>query len=906
MGLKKGIAICMSISVLCGILVPESVWADGGNSVYDAASVGQSEIKYEQGEITASEPKKEKVDHQSLVDHNLEVTGGETERTEPKPESQEPDFESNATNDETTIENVLNQEVRSLGNSVAPAYGEATIDVTSFGANGSDSKVDTKAIQKALKAVRDAGGGTVYIPAGKYYIDKSLIIYSNTTLNLDPKAEIIRKNKSLPMIRNYTGSMGTALKEKTYNQTARITINGGIWNGNVSGKVSSQGEDIMRIYCATDVKVTNCTIKGVCGFHHINFASVDGVTVQNVKFTGFVYYSKTDYSSLETGKGNQNEWNKSASITSEALQFDHYENKKYPCKNIIVSDCVFENVLSGVGNHHWTGSAVEVKITGNTFKNVANTCVNLYNFNGAEVSGNSATDVRSFARVYGGMNCKISNNQIKAKTKKNKYNMFRVSDQADLIIENNTIEGSGNSVIKLDAGSMAIIRNNKINKASYNAISVNQSLATIKGNTIKKAGNMGIYFAKGKGIISDNWIFDSKLRGIGIQNKSNVTEINHNIIEGGKEQGIYVSKASKVRFIRKNILKENGTDSIRVKDAEVKIIGGSIADRNTIMKSGASGIFISSSKVSDISCNVVTNAAKKSGAASIRLNQLKNKVSVENNTLVGSKRYGIHVVDCKTDIKSNTINNAASTAIYMSKGSGSIRKNQITGTKKGSGVYVEGKARLSKVSENTINRPKTNGIYIKGASATAVSKNKIVQPGSNGIDLAKATVQNISSNTITSSQKEGIYIRDHSKVTDVGGSKKRKNMVTSARWNGIVIQMSSVSSISYNEVSGSKRANISIKNVNTTTTIQKNTLYYASGQGIKISSSKVKILENIVNESGTCGIYLEGSKSNAVIKKNRIDRVINGNGIRICNGTASVSDNSVKNTKIQGIYIAKD
>jgi hypothetical protein len=45
----------------------------------------------------------------------------------------------------------------------------ATYDVTSYGANGSDSSDDTSAIQAAINAA-DSSGGTVYIPSGTYLV----------------------------------------------------------------------------------------------------------------------------------------------------------------------------------------------------------------------------------------------------------------------------------------------------------------------------------------------------------------------------------------------------------------------------------------------------------------------------------------------------------------------------------------------------------------------------------------------------------------------------------------------------------------------------------------------------------------------------------------------------------------
>lgn len=62
-----------------------------------------------------------------------------------------------------------------------------------FGADGTDEGSDAKEIQSALaKAIGAKEQVTIYFPAGIYYIDKPLRVYSNTHLVLDDNAVICR------------------------------------------------------------------------------------------------------------------------------------------------------------------------------------------------------------------------------------------------------------------------------------------------------------------------------------------------------------------------------------------------------------------------------------------------------------------------------------------------------------------------------------------------------------------------------------------------------------------------------------------------------------------------------------------------------------------------------------------
>lgn len=65
-----------------------------------------------------------------------------------------------------------------------------SFDVKTYGARGNGSTIDTPAINKAIRAAGDAGGGVVRFPAGTY-ASYSIHLKSNVTLSLDPGATIL-------------------------------------------------------------------------------------------------------------------------------------------------------------------------------------------------------------------------------------------------------------------------------------------------------------------------------------------------------------------------------------------------------------------------------------------------------------------------------------------------------------------------------------------------------------------------------------------------------------------------------------------------------------------------------------------------------------------------------------------
>ena len=873
----------------------------------------------------------------------------ETEATEVTEETEETEVTEVIEETEITEETENTEDVE-IADDVKLAKG-STVSVKDYGANGSDTKADTQAIQKALNAIHKAGGGTVNVPKGTYYIDNYLLIYSNTTLHLDASAVMKRSSdcakvydentgayKYQPMVKNYSGTQDV-LDGSGYSYTTDIIIEGGTWDGNAgkAGTTADKLGDIIQIYCATGVTLQNTTLKSVCGFHHANFASVQDVTVKNVTFSDFVYYKGTDYESLETGADNNNELNASASITSEALQFDNYYGN-YICKNITVTGCTFKDVLSGVGNHHYVAEgnvsktgATNVTVSGNKFVNVANTCINLYNFNTVDVSGNTAENVRSFVRVYGGKDCVISNNtKITTYSDDNKYNMFRVSNGAILTITGNTITGSGNTAIKLDSKSEAEITANTFNgDITYNAIGVDDSTATVYNNkfTAGSIGNIAIYFSASKGNISNNVISTAKLRAIGVQGGSNVTQIHANTVTGGKEQGIYVlnsaigdisgnsvtstgaagigvtGSSTTVNNIINNTVTKSASEGIRIGEGSVvTTVGGSAQTANTITTPNGVGIYMSASNVATVSYNTISSA----GSSSIRVADATAKATVSNNTITDGKEMGIYASGSKVAINSNKITNSANNGIYVKGGSGSIKKNTIKTTKAGSGIYLVEKAKISEISKNKITSPKENGIYVKSSTATSVLNNTVEKAGTRGISFSRATSDKVNGNTVTSPKQDGIYVSEKSTVKVIGEKKDTGNTVTGAGANGICLKEgTTVSKVCYNTVKTSKSANVRAEKVKGTLTISNNTLASAKKQGISAANTKVKIVSNKITKSTTYGIYLEGKSSNATVQKNTVDTVSKGNGIRVCDGKATVTENTVKKTKTQGIYIVK-
>lgn len=66
----------------------------------------------------------------------------------------------------------------------APVIRSHALNVIDFGAKGDEKADDTKPIQAAINAALKAGGGSVYIPAGRYRVTKSLTFTSSPRMDI--------------------------------------------------------------------------------------------------------------------------------------------------------------------------------------------------------------------------------------------------------------------------------------------------------------------------------------------------------------------------------------------------------------------------------------------------------------------------------------------------------------------------------------------------------------------------------------------------------------------------------------------------------------------------------------------------------------------------------------------------
>ena len=339
--------------------------------------------------------------------------------------------------------------------------------VTDFKVNGNDSASDEGTLREALYEAGRAGQYfqqmiEVFVPKGTYHLKDSLFIFSNIWLHLADGAVMYRDDPSkLMLLGVYLDPNGNIVHSENckvggYNQIRNVKISGGEWNGGVKStdvyKNSYSEMDIVFRH-GENITIENTTIGNDDSIHSVNFDGCRNLTINNVKFVNHYKYQGSDLSYYV----NKSKTSNDSFAYKEALHTDYLstedkwsnakpiENLGMP--NVQITNCTFQNVVSGVGTHHnYKGVyADSYKIIGCTFRDVPYVCINAWNFRDFVCKENTAQGVNCFLQgvnLYAVKNgaAFIIDNTINGKKFNGAapYAAIEIRDNSNVLIMNNT------------------------------------------------------------------------------------------------------------------------------------------------------------------------------------------------------------------------------------------------------------------------------------------------------------------------------------------------------------------------------------------------------------------------------------------------------------------------------------
>lgn len=307
-----------------------------------------------------------------------------------------------------------------------------TFNIKNYGAKPNDKKADTRAIQAALDAAK--GGGTVYIPKGTWYC--SVVWLKGGTNIKCAKGAVLKMVK----FKEHPEDAWVIYhsQKKRYSGFNKITIEGGTWDGGQHKDNAKNQHKTFEFDHGKNVTIKNMTIQNFSGLHLIEINACKNIKVDHVKFKNQYLYKGKAYSSISNWTVYNTdvvEFDSSCKGQGTTLPFDNTV-----CQNASITNCKFENVLSGCVTHHNQPQYLNYKhknftVANNTFKNIRGDAIHMNNVNGGKIINNKIDGVTRYViETADSKNITVKNNTYRSYGSKDPMTTFT----------NYTIDKNGN------------------------------------------------------------------------------------------------------------------------------------------------------------------------------------------------------------------------------------------------------------------------------------------------------------------------------------------------------------------------------------------------------------------------------------------------------------------------------
>lgn len=249
-----------------------------------------------------------------------------------------------------TITSALFAALCSFGTAQAAVH-----NIVDYGAVSDTTRLSTLAIQKAIDACNEAGGGTVFVPSGSYKTG-SIMLKSNVTLNLENGATLYGSTD----IKDYTPVTTDYVSLRTVTPTIQLiyadkadnvaitgegTIDG---RGRAFPKLSWNDEGItrphlLRLIRCSDVRVEGVTLKNSgCWMQHY-------LACDRVKINGITVFNRNNYNNdaLDLdGCHNVTVSNMIADSDDDGITLKSTSPRL--CEDITISNCVISSHCNAI------------------------------------------------------------------------------------------------------------------------------------------------------------------------------------------------------------------------------------------------------------------------------------------------------------------------------------------------------------------------------------------------------------------------------------------------------------------------------------------------------------------------------------------------------------------------------
>lgn len=519
------------------------------------------------------------------------------------------------------------------------------------------------AVQAALNEARQNATAqlpyTVVVPEGEYALDYVLRIYSNTTLDLRG-VTLTRSGAGAGNMLRVGDEDGVSTGVTGY-AYENVRVFGGVFDGNY-------GENtIIKAFHTKSFTMDDVTLMNEKEGHMTEFAGVDGLTVRGCFFTD-----------QQLTPGNYG---------YEAIQLDvlhpfHITNGRcedLPVSNVLIENCVFENMPRAIGSHTAVHNRPHNNITirSNVFSDMSSIAIQGLNWTNVTITRNVIDNAPRGITLYsepGG--CTYLSGKLAAKggTQSHASDAYQAPGKANITVAYNILTNIGTSDDKYASYSsqgIAVLGEKLTAKSPVDSgdesgglpagdyyidgASIHDNTIDVRGNGIRLEDVRNTSVTDNEIICSKNTVHSDNYYGIVVRGNASASTVSYNVISGAEVNGIQLdgTNGGKVNNVRFNRISNCGKYGIGIYDMSIDKI-----DDNDIMNTKNIGLFADGSKLSNVRWNRIRNCSD----SGIWLTSTTTATTVKSNTTVNcadSNSFG------KNSAQSHYSSSSALTNFYI-------------------------------------------------------------------------------------------------------------------------------------------------------------------------------------------------------------------------------------------------
>lgn len=218
--------------------------------------------------------------------------------------------------------------------------GTGIFNVANFGAVGDGKTDDTAAIQAAINAAGDAGGGVVFMPSGVYLQTANIQLRNRVSIVGLGYVELKRASHNWGIMFELTIPLDAPAGDNLYQGLSDIIIRNIKFNCNgvaIDRPYNEGGCEAIAMGLSKNILVDNCEFWNRVGTHTIEVSGSKNILIRNCKFYGGYEHVESNITPPGEREHIQIEYSTGGAVVTKS----HISTSYAHSENVTVESCVF-------------------------------------------------------------------------------------------------------------------------------------------------------------------------------------------------------------------------------------------------------------------------------------------------------------------------------------------------------------------------------------------------------------------------------------------------------------------------------------------------------------------------------------------------------------------------------------